>query len=395
MLDSLDTLIGFTLIMLVVSLLITIAVQMVSSALNLRGLNLAKGLRTTFETILVGADKGKTEKIVNEILKGPMISDSSFMKNCPAWWRLATAVRPDEVFTAIHRIALRETPAAKSETDQLKEYAKDLLAALGMDRNALGAAGGKIDEVFQKFQYWCEMSQERVQQWFTMHTRFLTVVFALIFTVLFQLDTAEIFKLVSTNHTVRDKLVAEASTITRQAEKVLADSNSVQQEALKTFKANQTGDIKTALDPVKVESSDTRESLVKKVNDALAPIQGKEQKVVGDFDATINNVASGQLNKMTGDFKAVKADLDKTGFELIPASGKGRWGEKWSDGPWGQHFGGLLLSIALLSLGAPFWYNVLKGLTSLRSTVAGNMSDEQKQAKQQPDASTAKAPPPV
>ena len=44
MLDSLDALIAFVLIMLVVSLLITIAVQMVSSALNLRGLNLAAGL---------------------------------------------------------------------------------------------------------------------------------------------------------------------------------------------------------------------------------------------------------------------------------------------------------------------------------------------------------------
>ena len=37
MLESLDTLIAFVLIMLVVSLLITIAVQIVASLLNLRG----------------------------------------------------------------------------------------------------------------------------------------------------------------------------------------------------------------------------------------------------------------------------------------------------------------------------------------------------------------------
>jgi hypothetical protein len=51
MLDSVDTLIAFVLIMLVVSLLITIAVQMVSAALNLRGVNLAQGLKMTFGVI--------------------------------------------------------------------------------------------------------------------------------------------------------------------------------------------------------------------------------------------------------------------------------------------------------------------------------------------------------
>lgn len=53
MLDSLDTLIAFVLIMLVVSLLITIAVQMVSAALNLRGLNLLKGSPTATPSPLV------------------------------------------------------------------------------------------------------------------------------------------------------------------------------------------------------------------------------------------------------------------------------------------------------------------------------------------------------
>lgn len=52
MLDSLDTLIAFVLIMLVVSLLITIVVQMCSAFLNLRGLNLLKGFGKTFAVIL-------------------------------------------------------------------------------------------------------------------------------------------------------------------------------------------------------------------------------------------------------------------------------------------------------------------------------------------------------
>ena len=52
MLDSLDTLIAFIVIMLVVSLLITIAVQMAAAVLNLRGFNLAQGLRRSFAVIV-------------------------------------------------------------------------------------------------------------------------------------------------------------------------------------------------------------------------------------------------------------------------------------------------------------------------------------------------------
>ena len=51
MLDSLDTLIAFVLIITVVSLLITIVVQMITSAFNLRGKNVAWALAETFQTI--------------------------------------------------------------------------------------------------------------------------------------------------------------------------------------------------------------------------------------------------------------------------------------------------------------------------------------------------------
>jgi hypothetical protein len=54
-------------------------------------------------------------------------------------------------------------------------------------------------------------------------------------------------------------------------------------------------------------------------------------------------------------------------------------------GGWKAHILGILFSAALLSLGAPFWYNALKNLASLRSTVAQNISKEQEQALKQPD----------
>jgi len=40
-----------------------------------------------------------------------------------------------------------------------------------------------------------------------------------------------------------------------------------------------------------------------------------------------------------------------------------------------RNFLGILLTAAFLSLGAPFWYNALKNLSNLRSTVA-NKQDQ-------------------
>ena len=51
MLSTLDTVIAFAVIMTVLSLLITIIVQMVSAAFSLRGKNLANALALTLQTV--------------------------------------------------------------------------------------------------------------------------------------------------------------------------------------------------------------------------------------------------------------------------------------------------------------------------------------------------------
>ena len=110
MLDSLDTLIGLVVIMLVVSLLITIAVQMTSALFNLRGLNLAQGLKRTFGVIDSRSEEHAKE-LANYILKGRFLSDS-FLPDWPIfrWRRHSEAIRPQEVFDAIQRIALGKEP---------------------------------------------------------------------------------------------------------------------------------------------------------------------------------------------------------------------------------------------------------------------------------------------
>jgi hypothetical protein len=233
----------------------------------------------------------------------------------------------------------------------------------------------------KQFQYWFDVSQERAQQWFASHARWLTMAFAVIFAFWLQLDTVEIFKVVSSNRAVRDSLVAQAGIVTKQAEKILVDSPSVLKQAFDTWRNALTD--ANARQAVEGEGAapvptDTRGSWRQKVQKILegAGIQTTDSLLL-DLDKAIDKTAQENLEASAKQFSEVKLDLDKTGFALFPANGKGRWGDRWSDGFW-KHWWGMVFSAALLSLGAPFWFNVLKSLASLRSKVAQNISTEKK-----------------
>src|ERR1041385_2201540 len=75
MLNTIDTVIAFAVIMTVLSLLITILVQMASSAFSLRGKNLANALALTSQTIdpKIG---DYAHSLAAQILRDPIFSDS-------------------------------------------------------------------------------------------------------------------------------------------------------------------------------------------------------------------------------------------------------------------------------------------------------------------------------
>ena len=65
-------------------------------------------------------------------------------------------------------------------------------------------------------------------------------------------------------------------------------------------------------------------------------------------------------------------DVAATGFDLLPNKLCHRWDNE--EGTFGDrffaHFLGMAITAGLLSLGAPYWYNLLKNLTSLRPALA-------------------------
>lgn len=112
--------------------------------------------------------------------------------------------------------------------------------------------------------------------------------------------------------------------------------------------------------------------------------------------------ASGDLQKDIKKLQELKSKIDQPDFSVLPA---GWWSEKlWSQAPgeasesfqWGvslRAFFGVLLSAALMSLGAPFWFDMLKNLLKLKPALATQEEKDRQDraASKSPNASASDA----
>ena len=373
MLQSIDTLIAFVVIMTVASLFVTILVQLSSAALSLRGKNLANALALTFQTIDPSLG-GAAHQLAAKILSDPLLSDSTrtlknkvstvaatiahrvtpwHFRNISCAARLASAVRPEEVYRALVRMAeMERDPDAKRLLHALfvpPDEARKIQARLGVFRSIaenitddavraqLFAAVEetpanllvKTDAAQTKFDYWFGAAQDRAQQWFQVHARGLTVAASFLIAFVFQLDAVEIFHHVSVSPATRTALVAATQTVIQRGDETL--------------------------------------------HGAPAGSWAEKQKLIGDLERQVN----------------------ETGFDFIPV-GFWRWPTPMPDAPahgaiwyrlWSywRHSAGMILFAALLTLGAPYWYNLLKNLTSLRPALAQAIGREEDQPRKTPN----------
>jgi hypothetical protein len=186
---------------------------------------------------------------------------------------------------------------------------------------------------------WFEASQDRASQWFAMHTRRVTVVLAFVLAFVLQLDTVELFKQVSFDKTLRNNLV------------------------------------KTAVDG----------SLMNAGNTVL--INGTNLMYIGTNSVLYQEKMAVLTNALTTVLQTSAND----GLILLPEPYPypvkflgWRWHFFQFTGRWSwpaRRLFGIILSACLLSLGAPFWFNVLKSLASLRTSLANEVDkDAQKPA---------------
>jgi hypothetical protein len=216
---------------------------------------------------------------------------------------------------------------------------------------------------------WFDTVMSRCSQRFAEFSRWLAVLIALPLVVVMGVDAVHVYKTLRSQPALRQSFVAMAPALERRADEVTAQackytaSIALQSMAETADKAaNQPG------------------------SDAVRAQRAQRAKTLKSAPATLVEEAQGlkwladqQLSALEADFKTSLAAAptvclqraeqqlrDLAGKELraletvtVPLDALG-----WANLP------GLLLSWVLLTLGAPFWFNLLKTMSSLRPLVA-------------------------
>ena len=414
MIGQLDTFIAFAVVILGVSLLITVLNQAVVAVLSMRGANLRWGIQTLLEHIDSNLAPHATE-ISEAVLRHPLISDSTWSKE-RAWpligwfvsrWKLASTIRREELKEILEKLSTA-TPAAPWQAQLQKALASNRtgaearLAAATAALNALSpAVHAQIDSVaphvkhqFKKaagdLDLWFDSVMDRVSQRFAANLRLWTVVWAVVVAFVLHLDSSRLLRQIQGDPQLRARLVASTESMTRHAERVLdAAVPNATGAALKRLHS-ESPDLKLKSPPDATSRAAARDWITQQ---KLSPERQAE------LEARLDILIRDETKEVLGDLRktadGIEATLQAAGLQIVPDYSKHRsrtgWPDWWPfteadstatppvEAGWNDHFFGVLFSAMLLSLGAPFWFNVLKSAATLRPVLANKEEGERQQ----------------
>ncbi len=334
MLELLDVAIGFATVMLAVSLIIMSLTQAISSVLALRGARLRKGLWHLIEHTAPSL-KAHAKELSRDIVSHPLVSDAATV--FPGPWRWASLIKKEELMPVLDAVLKGRGLKPEDVTPQEREA---------------------IEEWFDAF-------MTRVSQWFAMNTRWITVALALVLSFTMHFDAVQVLKQLTEDKETRAKVLAMSASLLDQTPESVGSVEARYSEALKElFGSNvaqfQDGTSASALPKItkRTEASDWIGTHVK--------VSGDKDALVSQYNDSVDKKLTEAIDQSIDRAKTLQGTLTSAGIALPP---KGHTREDWLavESP---HFWGMLASVLFLSLGAPFWFNLLKNMTSLKSAVA-------------------------
>jgi len=400
MLQQVDNAIAFAVIMLMLSLIVTAIVQVISALADLRGRNLALGLKNLLEQIepeFRQAVGGSTiaERLAAAIVKHPAIAHAGTR---------AKAVSQSELIKVLRDLC-SDNPAAKIEgaaKTKLKQLLDDrvpggaeTVAAVQVVAQQLGAklpgqqaqVKAAIDATFamvsrlehQVGEWFDTIMESRLSDIFTRKTRVITVAISVLFVLALQIDSGEILHQIANSPELRARLTTMTDPALSQASRIF-DNGERAKAALADVKNNHTSkntdqdkQIVVALDKAPMDLSSCvsgKRWFAENAN--TIPNADTVQK---EFDDACQKRSLQAAGNSYEEIAKIRADLENTDLKFIPATIGGQtvfdsWTHWWAAFSLRRHLAGVLASIVLLSLGAPFWFNTLRQLSNLKPAIA-------------------------
>jgi len=334
-------------------------------------------------------------------------------------------------WTAAHSMAYIAQSARLATSPEVQALATQVQKLVGAVPVAAGPGAPQptlsvsLDKVIQQIpttvetklddmKSWFNGAMDRAKQRFTMHARIVTVMLSVVIAFGMHFDAFRLLKQLSTDAQLRTSLVNGANAMVKQAEKILPqqtelrtttqtgtgvspDSRPKTASSVPTTpppspdeqKPGQTGqsDIASLYTKSAKETTEAKalpESKAKILDnlthqptfscreEALNWLQGKGiLDGASDFNGRVDAKLQTEQRRLLDQAASVKCQLSQSGLQLVPTPYPG-WNFE------NDNLLGILAAAALLGLGAPFWYNALKTMTSLRPLLAGKQEQETK-----------------
>ena len=315
-LEVLDIALGLVFVYLILSLVCTSATEIVAGVLRLRAKTLSEGIRNLLQD----------PTIEKQFFEHPLIKSLTIRGRNPSYipaqtfrWVLTSIIGGEE-----RPKSVKEIRAAVVQKVPENSELKTVLLTL------IGDAEKDIEQLHSNIEMWFNNAMERVTSWYKSMAQVITFCVALVVAVASNADTIDITKALSNNPALRQALVAQAEEYAKRE----SPADTVKLRATVT----QVGDSSAGRKPGTAATLSVLDSLTRPATRIKQNISELEQLGV------------------------------PLGWRVAPAG----WG-------WLTKITGLLLTTLALTLGAPFWFDMLKKIVNIRSS--GASSTEPKSSK--------------
>ena len=358
---TLDIVIGLIFVYLIYSLLATIILEFIATNFNLRAKMLEKAITRMLEENL--ADMQNNQSLSKEFYNHPLIKflgknkrhpKPSYIKKTTFSKVIIDLLKGKNIETGKEVKSLIEDSLNKGATQwsggntKIGEETQLFLKTIWAD------AQGDVEKFRAMLENWFDETMERATGWYKKHTQAILFVIGLVLAIVFNVDTIKIADKLKKDPKLREQLVQQADAFTK-AHPDLDVELKTQQEQIDKYLFP---DINKSTLPA--DSLERMKEEKRKLDSACYANNQLLKQQRNTLLDQANNLIDKDINKMNG---------------ILGLSADGYC----SCGDWPcllKMLVGWILTALAISLGAPFWFDLLNKLMKVRNSVTSTAATQ-------------------
>ena len=403
---ALDVVIGLVFIYLLYSLLASIIQEIIASFLGLRARNLKHGIsrmledepknktgnifhRITFDSRQrIKRNFSKKERgLLKDFYQQPVIkylaSGQYFSK--PSY------ISESDFSKAILEILKKKSDGDSSNIDKIKEALSDENNLINEEtrehiKSLLDDAQNDLVKFKANLEDWFNNTMERVAGWYKKTVQLTLIIIGLVLAISFNVNTIEISKILSNDKDARDSMVNLASAYVTENRELI---EAYQKDKLTTPSDSAKIDFNTKLDSL-LKIKETLESDIEDVSSVLGFRLVDSLPIIKDLKERLTDSSTDSLKKILPSKQVLYnkqyivefpssylADKTRSYYEIVETTkGKNKEAYYYAEFNhvsyiWDNLWGYLITALAI-SLGAPFWFDLLNKLIRMRNSIQKN-----------------------